>query len=308
MSLNSRLEPELILLNEAPLDRNILFNSVSNLLLSKNYVEKSYPEALIAREENHPTAMQLEKMGVAIPHVDIEQLGVILGAGIGLLAEYDVKGVLNLAMSLGAVMLIMPRMVKLLMEGLLPLSDAVRSFLKKRYPDRHDLYIGLDIAVAVGHPSVLSTALLLIPVAVLLSVVLPGNRLLPLGDLANIWVPISMVVLACRGNIVRAFIIGIPCLAVNLYVASAAAPILTKIARDMNFPVKTGGEISSLLDGGNPYRFWAVKIFEGNTIALVLIPVIFLLCLWLYRVTKKQLKADEIAENEAASADIPLAK
>ncbi|MBJ5150729.1 PTS galactitol transporter subunit IIC, partial [Salmonella enterica subsp. enterica serovar Typhimurium] len=111
-------------------------------------------------------------------------LGVILGAGIGLLAEYDFKGVLNLAMSLGAVMLIMPRMVKLLMEGLLPLSDAVRSFLKKRYPDRHDLYIGLDIAVAVGHPSVLSTALLLIPVAVLLSVVLPGNRLLPLGDLA----------------------------------------------------------------------------------------------------------------------------
>ncbi|MCP6628876.1 hypothetical protein NL507_27110, partial [Klebsiella pneumoniae] len=117
-----------------------------------------------------------------------------------------------------------------------------------------------------------------------------------------------MVVLACRGNIVRAFIIGIPCLAVNLYVASAAAPILTKIARDMNFPVKTDGEISSLLDGGNPYRFWAVKIFEGNSIALVLIPVIFLLCLWLYRVTKKQLKAEEVAENEAASADIPLAK
>ena len=198
-------------------------------------------------------------------------LGVILGAGIGLLAEYDLKGVLNLAMSLGAVMLI--------------------------------------IAGAVGHPSVLSTALLLIPVGVLLAVILPGNRLLPLGDLANIWVPISMVVLACRGNIVRAFIIGIPCLAVNLYVASAAAPILTKIARDMNFPIKTDGEISSLLDGGNPYRFWAVKVFEGNGIALALIPVIFLLCLWLYRVTKKQLQAEEAAENtEVSTSDIPLAK
>lgn len=74
MSLNSRLEPELILLNEAPLDRNIVFNSVSKLLLSKNYVEQSYLEALIAREENHPTAMQLEKMGVAIPHVDVEHV------------------------------------------------------------------------------------------------------------------------------------------------------------------------------------------------------------------------------------------
>ncbi|RPH29090.1 PTS galactitol transporter subunit IIC [Buttiauxella warmboldiae] len=224
-------------------------------------------------------------------------LGVILGAGIGLLAEYDLKGVLNLAMSLGAVMLIMPRMVKLLMEGLMPLSDAVRSFLRKRYPDRNDLYIGLDIAVAVGHPSVLSTALLLIPVGVLLAVILPGNRLLPLGDLANIWVPISMVVLACRGNIVRAFIIGIPILAMNLYIASAAAPILTKIAKDMKFPINTDGEISSLLDGGNPYRYWAVRVFEGNFIALALIPVIFLMCLWLYRVTKKQLHEEEVAEN-----------
>ncbi len=235
-------------------------------------------------------------------------LGVILGAAIGLLAKYDFKGVLNLAMSLGAVMLIMPRMVKLLMEGLLPLSDAVRTFLRKRYPDRQDLYIGLDIAVAVGHPSVLSTALLLIPVGVLLAVILPGNRLLPLGDLANIWVPISMVVLACRGNIVRAFIIGIPCLAMNLYVASAAAPILTSIARSMNFPIKTDGEISSLLDGGNPYRFWAVKVFEGNYIALALIPVIFLVCMWLYRVTKKQLQAEEEAENMVEASESPAVK
>ncbi|WP_440080721.1 PTS sugar transporter subunit IIA [Klebsiella pneumoniae] len=74
MSLNSKLEHELILLNEPPLNRNTLFNYVSKLLLSKNYVEPSYPEALIAREENHPTAMQLERMGVAIPHVDVEHV------------------------------------------------------------------------------------------------------------------------------------------------------------------------------------------------------------------------------------------
>ncbi|MFB5077265.1 hypothetical protein CD006_16195 [Enterobacter sp. 10-1] len=74
MSLNTRLEPELIILNEAPQNRNTLFNSISKLLLSKNFVEPSYPDALIAREENHPTAMQLEKMGVAIPHVDVEHI------------------------------------------------------------------------------------------------------------------------------------------------------------------------------------------------------------------------------------------
>ncbi|MCX8595854.1 MULTISPECIES: PTS galactitol transporter subunit IIC [unclassified Gilliamella] len=214
-------------------------------------------------------------------------IGFVIGGAIGIAAGYDVKGILNLAINLGAVMLIMPRMVKLLMEGLLPLSDAVKQFLNKKFPNRKNLYIGLDIAVAVGHPSVLSTALLLIPVGLILSIILPGNRLLPLGDLTNIWVPISMVVLACRGNIVRSFIIGIPCLIVNLYVASAVAPIITNIAKSINFPVKTDGEFSSLLDGGNPYRFWAVKVFEGNYIALALIPIIFITCLLLYRHTKK---------------------
>lgn len=214
-------------------------------------------------------------------------IGFVIGGTIGIAAGYDVKGILNLAINLGAVMLIMPRMVKLLMEGLLPLSDAVKQFLNKKFPNRKNLYIGLDIAVAVGHPSVLSTALLLIPVGLILSIILPGNRLLPLGDLTNIWVPISMVVLACRGNIVRSFIIGIPCLIANLYVASSVAPIITNIAKSINFPVKTDGEFSSLLDGGNPYRFWAVKVFEGNYIALALIPIIFVTCFILYRHTKK---------------------
>ena len=220
-------------------------------------------------------------------------LGIILGAGIGLLASYDLKGVLGLAMNLGAVMLIMPRMVKMLMEGLLPLSDAVRNFLRKRYPNRNDLYIGLDISVAVGHPSVLSTALMLTPVGVLLAVILPGNRLLPLGDLANIWVPISMVVLACRGNIIRAFIIGIPCLALNLYIASWAAPVLTKAAKSVSFPIEGDSEISSLLDGGNPFRYWMVKVFEGDVFALGLIPVVAILCFIAYRITKQQLRDEE---------------
>ncbi len=74
MSCSSKLESELILINEIPQNRNTLFNTVSKLLLSKNYVEPSYPDALITREENHPTAMQLEKMGVAIPHVDVEHV------------------------------------------------------------------------------------------------------------------------------------------------------------------------------------------------------------------------------------------
>lgn len=94
----------------------------------------------------------------------------------------------------------------------------------------------------------------------------------------------------------------------NLYVASAAAPILTAVAKSIHFPMNTDSEISSLLDGGNPFRFWMVKIFEGNLIALGLIPVIFITCLLLYRMTTKQLQREAHEERAAAAQQAAMTK
>ena len=142
-------------------------------------------------------------------------VGTILGLLLGVAARYDLKGILTMGISIGAVMFILPRMVRILMEGLLPISEAIKKFLNNRYPDRDDLYIGLDIAVAVGNPAIISTALLLTPIAVILAFVLPGNTVLPLGDLANLAVMASMVVLSTKGNVFRAVLIAIPIMIQN---------------------------------------------------------------------------------------------
>ena len=39
----------------------------------------------------------------------------------------------------------------------------------------------MDTALLIGEPSVLATGLLLIPMAVVLAIILPGNRVLPLS-------------------------------------------------------------------------------------------------------------------------------
>jgi PTS system galactitol-specific IIC component len=181
-------------------------------------------------------------------------------------------------------------MVRILMEGLLPLSEAIKKFLNERYPDRDDLYIGLDIAVAVGNPAIISTALLLTPIAVVLAFILPGNTVLPLGDLANLAVMASMVVLSTKGNVFRAVLIAIPIIIGDLYIASAIAPFITGMAKDVNFnfPEGSSGLVSSFLDGGNPLRFWLLQIFNGNIIALGLIPVVGVILFWIYKVTYKQ--------------------
>lgn len=217
-------------------------------------------------------------------------VGTILGLLLGIVAGYDLQGILTTGISIGAVMFILPRMVRILMEGLLPLSEAIKKFLNERYPDRDDLYIGLDIAVAIGNPAIISTALLLTPIAVVLAFILPGNTVLPLGDLANLAVMASMVVLSTKGNVFRAVLIAIPIMIGDLYIASAIAPFITTMAKDVNFnfPEDSSGLVSSFLDGGNPLRYWLLQIFNGNIIALGLIPVVGVVIFWIYKVTYNQ--------------------
>ncbi len=214
--------------------------------------------------------------------------GYYSGVLLGIIAGYDFKHILLLGISIGGVMFILPRMVRILMEGLLPLSEAIKKYLNAKYPGRDDLFIGLDIAVAVGNPAIISTALILTPISVFIAFLLPGNKVLPLGDLANPAVMASMIVLACRGNIFRAVITAIPVIVADLWIATKIAPFITGMAKDVNFKMAEGssGQVSSFLDGGNPFRFWLLEIFNGNIIAIGLIPVLALIIYGVFRLTK----------------------
>lgn len=189
-------------------------------------------------------------------------VGLILGIIIGLLAKYDVKGALNLGMSMAGVMFLMPRMVKILMEGLIPVSEAAKKFMQKKFAGA-EFYIGLDSAVATGHPAAIATALILVPVTILLAVIVPGNRVLPFGDLATIPFMVAMVAPICRGNVFRSVIIGALVIAVGLLIATNVAPLHTQAAIDAAFQFPEGAtSISSICDGANPLTWILLKIMQ----------------------------------------------
>lgn len=187
-------------------------------------------------------------------------MGLVLGLLIGLLGygvdapREDSIAILTLAISLAAAMFLLPRMVAILMEGLMPISEAARAFVQKRFPGR-TFYIGLDSAIAVGQPSVIATSLLLVPVTLLIAVVLApaGNRVLPLVDLATIPFIVAVMVPIFRGNIVRSVIGGGVLIGAGLFVATWIAPLFTQVAVDSGFALEEGqATISSLVDGANP--------------------------------------------------------
>lgn len=188
-------------------------------------------------------------------------IGLVLGAAIGLLAGYGIGDVIDIGIAMAAVMVLMPRMVKILMEGLLPISESAREWLNKRFGDR-EIYIGLDAAVALGHPSVISTALILVPITVALAIILPGNALLPFGDLATIPFIVAFIVGAARGNIVHSVIVGTIMIATSLYLATDVAPLFTQMAMEGNFTMpEDSAQISSIDQGGNLINWIIVRLF-----------------------------------------------
>src|SRR5690625_2175147 len=190
-------------------------------------------------------------------------IGLFLGAAIGALAGYSIGEIIEIGMAMAAVMVLMPRMVKVLMEGLMPVSEYAREWLNKRFGDK-EIYIGLDAAVALGHPAVISTALILVPITVVMAVILPGNALLPFGDLATIPFIVAFIVGAARGNIVHSVLVDAVMIAISLYVATDVAPIFTQMAESApNFNMPEGSAmISSIDQGGNIVNYVIYQLFN----------------------------------------------
>ncbi|BBU82723.1 hypothetical protein EIMP300_41230 [Escherichia coli] len=130
-------------------------------------------------------------------------VGFVMGLIIGILAGYDVKGVLQLAVKTAAVMLLMPRVIKPIMDGLTPIAKQARSRLQAKFGGQEFL-IGLDPALLLGHTAVVSASLIFIPLTILIAVCVPGNQVLPFGDLATIGFFVAMAVAVHRGIICSA--------------------------------------------------------------------------------------------------------
>jgi PTS system galactitol-specific IIC component len=186
-------------------------------------------------------------------------LGTVLGILIGILAGQAVPQILQMGVAMGAVFLLLPRVVAILMEGLTPLAADAKTFLEK-YSKGRQVYIGMDSALLIGHPTTLATGLLLVPITVLLAIILPGNRLLPFGDLAGTTFFAVMITPFTRGNLVKSVIVGTVLMTIIMYMGSDWAPLVTEAATHAGF--KFPANATMITNFGNPIAWLLVRIFS----------------------------------------------
>lgn len=222
-------------------------------------------------------------------------MGLILGVVIGILGKYDLAGILKLGIEMAAVLILLPRMVQLLMEGLIPLSEGAREFIQKRFPGK-EVYIGLDAAVVIGHPAGMAVALVMVPITILLAVVLPFNRMLPFADLAVLPFIVIWGTAASRGNIIRGIINGIISMVMVFFIATNLAGLATTMGQAVHFTFPEGASMISGIDLGAHIVPWIIiKILDFKNIFWMVVGLICaviygLLWLWVKNEPKKQVE------------------
>lgn len=204
-----------------------------------------------------------------------------LGLIIGVLAGYELKDVLQLAMKVAAVISIMPKVIKPIMEGLMPISEVVKEKLQSRFKGA-DFLIGLDPAILLGDPTVVSAGLLFIPLSILIALIVPGNQVLPFGDLATTGFFIAMGVAVHKGNIFRTLISGSVIMYMTIWIANQSINLTTKLAQSTGTLADTTGKVAALDQGGAPITYIFTQLFHlTNMTGLVVISIIYAIGLYM---------------------------
>lgn len=207
-------------------------------------------------------------------------MGLILGGIIGALAKYPVSQILALGVNMAAVMILIPKMTSLFMEGLMPISEAAKKFTQEKFKGRKFL-IGLDAAVVVGNPDVITTALIVIPLTIFMAAILPGNRVLPFADLAVVTFRVALVVAITRGNLFKNIIMGLVCTGAILLAGTATAPVLTALATSVGLDIAADGSlISSFAATSLTVSYLVYKAFTSNLIITIPILLIVIAGTW----------------------------
>lgn len=226
-------------------------------------------------------------------------IGGALGCLIGALAGYNAQQFLQLGIQMAAVMVLMPKMVKCIMEGLMPISEAAKKKMEQHFHGTK-FYIGLDPAVLLGDTQVVSAGLIFVPLTILIAMIVPGNRVLPFGDLATIGFFIAIAVGIHKGNLFRTLISGSVIMFITIWIANQMIPLTTALAKAANSNLLAkSSEIAALDQGGCPITYILTQAFHTTNVAgLIVIAALYIFSIVFTYVLYRKKKSAKAAESE----------
>jgi PTS system galactitol-specific IIC component len=230
-------------------------------------------------------------------------IGILLGFFIWIVTDTPATIILQLGIAVPALIFLEGRMIGILIDGLIPIVDGVRDVFKKskRFKDR-EILIGIDAGpIGLANPASVVVGMVGIVVYLLLTLIIPGYKILPLADLAIVPIYYMFAAAASKGNLVKTFINGTLTSLLLLALTTAWAEPLTEAAKYVQYGLPAGMLLVSSVDVGAHLLPWlivmpVVGIVTGQT-TLIIAPVIIgvlWIAAWIYTKDYPKQLADEI--------------
>lgn len=218
-------------------------------------------------------------------------MGFLIGLVLGLVAKMGIGASLMLGIQAGAALTIFPIVSKLFMTALTPISDAANVWVKKRFPGKN-LTIGLDWPILAGNSEIWVAIILTIPVALGVSLILPGNTVLPFGNLMNVCI-CAAAFMGTGGNLLHMIIISYLMVPVLCWSASDFAPMLTSLANSVGRQdlMPTGQQLAWWGMDIAEIRWAVVKALDGNIFGIIGCVVLVALGVYYFKAIKKEEEA-----------------
>ncbi|HDK5740921.1 TPA: PTS galactitol transporter subunit IIC [Clostridioides difficile] len=220
-------------------------------------------------------------------------LGLFLGMFIGILGNMtrintmEAWGeIMKVGISTSAVMAIFPKVASMFAQAFAPITEAARKIMQKA--GNREWYIAVNDAVGYGEPATLISGLILIPIMLVIAMVLPGNKVLPVVDLLAIPYMVQGLVAIHNGNIPKVLVSGIIWFGLGLYVCTSTAPLFTDMATNIGVAIPAGAMlITSFNILGKPLMGLVFFAFlSANPIYIGLAVVIYFVLWALFRKNK----------------------
>lgn len=188
-------------------------------------------------------------------------IGLFVGALLGILTKQNFSNVISMGIGVAGVMLLMPKMVSVMMEGLAPVGKAANVFMKKRMGTDKKLIIGMDVALGLGDPTVITTTVVTIPLVILFALILPGVQFFPVGMLTSVCYFSVVCTLASKGNLFRSVLSTLIYCIISMYTCAYVAPGATEMLKAAGLSIHGLGTDVSV---GSP--IWGVGIYWLSTL------------------------------------------
>lgn len=229
-------------------------------------------------------------------------VGLIIGV-VGNIAKITTMGawgqIANVAVTCAAVMAIFPKIAGLFASAFTTITDFSRKTLKKsKYGQNREFIIAVNDALGYGETATLTTGLLVIPIAVLLAFIVPGNIVIPVMVLPSLPYMVEVPVSLSDGNIVKSVVAASIVFCAKLLMASYWAATFTVIAVSVGFKVTTGtvmiiGFIMSNCTAG----LITMAFLTMNPIVIALVVAVYLVLYVLFK--KNKAAVQNYLENNA---------